>query len=145
VNEESPYRVRAQRTKMSTRMVAVAGNPIDVVNRSTGEVIGATPYVGKRMLRDRSDFVKLYDPDQLVVLKPCELLVFMCALARLSFDGKFVFDEGVFMEKTGYARGNVYKGLRGLIEKDYVRKDKRGSYWVNPNIAYRGSRDELLV
>ena len=130
---------------MRTRMVAVAGNPIDVVNRSTGEVIGATPYVGRRMLRDTSDFVKLYNPKQLARLRPCEYVVFMCALGRLTFEGKFAFDEEVFIEEAGYARGNVYKGLRGLIEKDYVRKDKRGSYWINPNIAYRGSRDELLL
>lgn len=143
--ENNPYRVQAERVKRRVRMVAVANNPIDVVNKVTGEVFTASPYVGSRAWRDVSDFVKLYSPGRLARLKPCELGVFMCALERLSFDGKFVFEEESFMEETGYARGNVYKGLKGLAEKDLVRKDKRGSYWVNPNIAYRGSRDDLLV
>jgi hypothetical protein len=64
----------------------------------------------------------------------------------LDFDGRFVFDGSDCVEQMGFKNSrSAYYGLRGLVEKDFVRRDKKGAYWVNPNIAYRGSRDELLL
>lgn len=140
----NPYRVEAQKLKRRVRLVAVTQNPIDVVNVATGEVQRATPYVGNRAWRDISDFVKLYDVQGLLRLKPYEWKVFMVALSELGFDGRFEFSEERYAEKIGCKRGLVYKGVRGLVEKDFIRRDKKGVYWVNPNVAFRGSRDELL-
>ena len=70
--------------------------------------------------------------------------VYAYGLHEMDFDGKFVFNESECMRLTGIGRTMVYDGLRGLISRDFIRKDKRGVYWVNPNIAFRGSRDELL-
>jgi len=146
MKEDSPYRVKADRVKRRVRMVAVANNPIDVVNKVTGEVFTASPYVGSRAWRDVSDFVKVYRPEDIGILSKREFMVFCWALGRLSFDGRFEFNGAECKEQMGFkCERSAYYGLKGLVEKDLVRKDKRGSYWVNPNIAYRGSRDELLV
>lgn len=142
----SPYRVSADRVKRRVRMVAVANNPIDVVNKVTGEVFTASPYVGSRAWRDVSDFVKVYRPEALGMLSQREYRVFCWALGRLDFDGRFVFNGEECREQMAFkTERSAYYGLRGLVEKDFVRRDKKGVYWVNPNIAYRGSRDELLV
>ena len=55
----SPYRVTGGRVKKRVRLVAVTDNPIDVINKTTGEVKTATPYVGNRAWRDISSFIKV--------------------------------------------------------------------------------------
>ena len=125
-------------------MVAVAGNPIEVVNRSTGEVIGATPYVGKRMLRDTSDFVKLYDTEALLSFGNDEWRVFVYCMGRLDFGGKCVVDVEDCMQKTGMCRSSIFNGLNKLVARDALRREGGGRYWINLNIAFRGSRDELI-
>lgn len=145
MKESSPYRVQPDKVKKGVRLSAVASNPIDLVSRSTGEVVGATPYVGRRTVRDISDFVKVYSPMELLELSERELKVFCWALSGLDFDGKFSFDGAKCKEELGFkCERSAYYGLKGLVEKDFIRKDRKGIYWINPNIAFRGSRDELM-
>ena len=119
---------------------------MEVVDRTTGEVKVATPYVGNRAWRDISDFVKVFDPISFLKLGERELKVFIWVLIALDFDGKFVFDGSKCCKEVGFkCERSAYYGLKGLVEKDFVRKDKNGVYWVNPNIAFRGNRDELMV
>ena len=145
MREDSPYRVTGTKIKKRVRMVAVSKDPLEIVNRVTGEVTQASPYVGKRQFRDVGEFIKIYDPLGLAQLKSYEAKVFYYALSKLDFDGLFVFETDECMEQTGLKRTSVFGGLGGLVEKDFIRRDKRGCYWVNPNIAFRGSRDDLLV
>ena len=140
----SPYSVVPDKVKKGVRLSAVASNPIDLVSKSTGEVVGATPYVGRRTVRDISDFVKLYDMRVLMKLGMAEIRVLMHMMGKLDFSGMVEFEEEECIEETELSRVSVYKGIRGLVEKDIIKKDKRAHYWVNPNIAYRGSRDDLL-
>lgn len=140
----NPYVVSEARVKKRVRLVAVANNPIDIVSRSTGEVVTATPYVGRRAIRDVSEFVKVYDPVEIGRMSVSEFRVFMYALSKMDFDGHFDLVVDECMELMGMCRRNVMYGIEGLIEKDAVRRDRRSAYWINPNIAYRGSRDELI-
>jgi hypothetical protein len=125
-------------------MVAVNKNPLEVVNTVTGEVTLASPYVGKRQYRDIGEFIKVYNPLMMMRMSKEEYRVFMYALCRLDFSGLFRFDTTDCMDSTGMSRSGVFRGLSGLLGMDAIRKDKRGLYWINPNIAFRGSRDELL-
>lgn len=125
-------------------MVAVTRNPLDVVNTVTGEVTRATPYVGSRAYRDISEFVKVYDWGALMKLKVYEFKVLCYALDKLDFEGKFLFSADECMIATGLGRRSVFDGLKGLMDLDYIKKEKKGMYWFNPNIAFRGSRDGLL-
>lgn len=140
----NPYTVRNTKVKRRVRMVAVNKNPLEVVNTVTGEVTLASPYVGKRQYRDIGEFIKVYNPLMMMRMSKEEYRVFMYALYKLDFSGLFLFDTDDCVEITGMSRSGVFRGLKGLLEKDSVRKDKRGAYWINPNIAFRGSRDELL-
>lgn len=136
--------VEDARVKKRVRMVAVADNPLDIVNTKTGEVKRAMPFVGNRAYRDVSEFVKVYDWMSLVQMKSYEWKVFGYACEELEFDGSFRMVYEDCMRMTGLSRSGVDKGLKGLVEKDYIRRECNGHYWINPNIAYRGSRDELL-
>ena len=141
---ENPYSVSDARVKKRVRMVAVTANPLDVVNTVTGEVQRAMPYVGKRAYRDVSDFVKVFDWREIMKMQSYEMKVFGYACEMLEFDGSFRVDYEECMRMTGLSKSGVSKGLRGLVDKDAIRREGNGYYWINPNIAYRGNRDELI-
>lgn len=132
------------RVKKRVRLVAVTQNPMDVVNIATGEVQRATPYVGNRAWRDVSDFVKVFDTDELLRMGKDEFRVFVYGWSRLEFNGKFDIEIEDCMEHTGLSRASIYRGLDKLVKRDAIRRDGGGAYWVNPNIAFRGNRDELM-
>lgn len=142
--EGNPYKVSGGKVKRRVRMVAVSKDTLEIVNKTTGEVTVASPYVGKRQFRDIDEFVKVYNVEMLYGLKPAEYNMMIYALSRLNFEGKFMFDEAECLAKTGLSARMLYYGLKGLLDRDFIRRDKRGAYWVNPNIAFRGSRDDLL-
>lgn len=144
MNKKSPYSVVPQKVKKGVRLSAVTRYPLELVSRTTGEVVGATPYFGRRALRDISDFIKIYKPAVLLHLVIAEIKVLAYMMEKLDFSGMVEFDEEESMEYTSLSRASVYRGISGLIRKDIIRKDKRAHYWVNANVLYRGSRDELM-
>ena len=141
---DSPYRVSGARVRRRVRMVAVADNPLEIVNKVTGEVSIASPYVGSRAWRDIASFIKVFDTDKISDLQRGEYSVFFWMLGKLDFDGGVLLDVDECARSRGISKRMVYYSVRGLVDKDFIRKDKRGMYWVNPNIAFRGNRDELL-
>ena len=72
----NPYKVESPALKKRTRMVAVTENPLEIVNKETGEVKSIIPYVGKKSVRDVTEFIKVYNPAALMNLKPCRQMVF---------------------------------------------------------------------
>lgn len=141
----NPYRIREARVKKRVKIIAVADCPMDIVNPVTGEVRRATPYMGSRRFRDTSDFVKMYDLKSIGMLSQREFKVFCWILDELDYTGTVTFSGERCKDEMGFkTERSAYYGLKGLVDKDFVRKDKKGLYWVNPNIAFKGSRDELL-
>ena len=140
----NPYKVESPTLKKRTRMVAVTENPLEIVNKETGEVTSIIPSVGKKSVRDVTEFIKVYNPAALMNLKPCEMKVLLYIMSVLRFGGEFSFECTECMKRTGMKKSSVYNGIVGLEDRDYIRRDENGKYWINPNIAYRGNRDELL-
>ena len=140
----NPYRLESPSTRRRVRMIAVTDSPMEVVNKSTGEVKIATPYIGNRSVRDVTEFVKLYDTKRLMDLHPYEWKVLLYAAEKLQYEGDWLFDYKECMSDTGMSKSNVFRGLEGLVGKDIIMKKNKGTYWMNPNIIYRGSRDSLL-
>ena len=141
---ENPYIVQPEKVKKRVRMIAVPKNPMDIVNTVTGEVERAMPIVGKRAWRDISSFVKIFDVKELIRMRSDEVRVFLYCMEVLDFDGKFLVDIDECKRMTGLCRSSIYRGIEKLTERDAIRRDGGGRYWINPNIAYRGSRDELM-
>lgn len=132
------------KVKRRVRLIAVTKDAMEVVNTTTGEVKAATPYVGNRAWRDVSPFVKVFDTEALLKLGMTEVKVFFYLLEIMDFNGRAYFEEDEFSALTGLGKRSAYYGLKGLVEKDFIRRDGGGAYWVNPNIAFRGNRDELM-
>ena len=140
----NPYVVSDTKVKKRVRLVAVTTNPMDVINTVTGEVQRATPYVGNRRFRDIGEFTKVYNSDVVFGLSVYALKVMLWIWYLMDYEGGFLFDADKCAEKIGVKRRMAYYGLQELKDKDIIRKDKGSKYWFNPNIAFRGSRDELL-
>lgn len=139
---KNPYEVKVKSFRRRRRFIAV-DNPIEVVNKVTGEVTNATPLVGNSCYRDTSPFVKLYDPSILFRLRGCECKVLGYVLDVMDYSGSFVLDVDVCSSATGVNKRTVYKALEVLVKEDVLMKNTRGRYWVNPNIACKGSRDGM--
>lgn len=142
--EGNPYKVLVKKCRKRFKADAVGTAPLETVNLKTGEVRSATQLVGTQKIYDTTDFVKLFEPGILVGMSSGAVAVFSYLMSRLQFGGYFVFNYNDCLEYTGYtSRQAVYRGLMELARMDVVRPKERGEWWVNPNIVYRGQRDEF--
>lgn len=118
---------------------------MEVVDKVTGEVKAVTPLVGNRAYKDTSEFVKLYEFDYLMDLKVYEMKVLLYMLREMSYQGMTIFKSSECAKVTGMSKSMVYMGLKGLIDRDVIRKEGQRMYWINPNIACKGSRDNFDI
>lgn len=139
---KNPYEVRVVSYRKKRKFIAV-DKPLEVIDKETGEVTTATPLVGNSSYRDTSPFVKLYDPRILLELKLNEVKVLSYILDRMDYSGVFVLDIDRCIDWTGLYPNTIYIAIRRLCALDVIRKDSKGKYWVNPNIACKGSRDGM--
>lgn len=139
---KNPYEVRVVSFRKKRKFIAV-DKPLEVIDRETGEVTTATPLVGNSSYRDTSPFVKLYDPSVLLELKLNEVKVLAYVLDRMDYSGIFILDVDRCVAWTGLYPNTIYIAIRSLCKLDIVRKDSKGKYWVNPNVACKGSRDGM--
>ena len=139
---KNPYEVRVVSYRKKRKFIAV-DKPLEVIDRETGEVTTATPLVGNSSYRDTSPFVKLYDPRVLLELKLNEVKVLSYVLDRMDYSGVFVLDVDRSVDWTGLYPNTIYIAIRRLCKLDIIRKDSKGKYWVNPNVACKGSRDGM--
>lgn len=141
---ENPYKVVVKSFKKRTRVLKVE-SPMEVVDKLTGEVKAVTPLVGHKAYRDTSEFVKLYEYDYLMGLATYEMKVFLYMLREMDYGGLVVFKVGECAMLGSMSRSLVYKGLKGLCDRDVIKKEGQKMYWVNPNIACKGSRDNFDI
>ena len=142
--EGNPDKVIARKVRTRFKADAVGTSPVETYNLETGEVRRAIQLVGANKVYDMTDFIKFYDPRVLVGMSSEAVAVFAYIVSRLQFGGYVQFDYKECVEYTGYhSRQSVYRGLMELGKKDVVRQKGRGEWWVNPNIVYRGQRDEI--
>lgn len=139
---KNPYEVKVTSFRKRRRFVAV-DQPLEVINKVTGEVTNATPLVGNSSYRDTSPFVKLYDTKVMLLLRLNEVKVLLYIFDRMEYSGLFVLDIDGCERFTGLNVRTVYKAITELVNRDVIRKESRGRYWVNPNVACKGSRDGM--
>jgi hypothetical protein len=142
IEVKNPYEVRVKSFRRKRRFVAV-DQPLEVINKVTGEVTNATPLVGNSSYRDTSPFVKLYDASILLLLRLSEVKLLSYILDVMDYSGIFILHMDKCVDVTGLSSNTVYISLRRLRELDVIMFDSRGRYWVNPNIACKGSRDGM--
>ena len=140
--DKNPYEVRVVSFRKKRKFIAV-DKPLEVIDRETGEVTTATPLVGNSSYRDTSHFEKLYDPSVLLGLKLNEVKVLAYVLDSMDYSGMFILDVDRCVGWTGLHPNTIYIAMRRLCKLDIVRKDSKCKYWVNPNVACKGSRDGM--
>lgn len=146
MKEGNPYKVIVKKFRKRFKAEAVGCDGVQIVDRSTGEIKTATQIVGNQRYYDTTDFVKLFEPAILVKMSRAEVVVFSYLVSRLQFGGYAVFDYKECLAYTGYnSRQALYRGLIGLNRHDVIRPKKRGEWWVNPNIVYRGQRSDFGI
>lgn len=139
--ESNPYELKVKKWRKRRRMLAVAETPLEIIDKSTGEIKGATPLVCGDRFRDTTDFIKIYEPKLLMNLSKAGSNMLFYVMSRMNFQGfaEFTYDQA--KEDTGYKTNkSIYDGLIELVEKDIIRPKDEGGYWINPNIMYRGAR-----
>lgn len=142
--EKNPYEVIVRKVRQRFKADAVGTAPVETYNLETGEVRHAIQLVGANRVYDVTDFIKFYDPSALIGLSSEAVAVFAYITSRLQFGGYVQFDYNECIEYTHYnSRQSVYRGLMELKKKDVVRLKGRGEWWVNPNIIYRGKREDI--
>lgn len=146
MNKDNPYKVVAKKHRKRFKAEVVGRNSVELIDRKTGEVKLATQIVGNSRYYDTTDFVKLFEPAILIKMSRAEVAVFCYLISHLQFGGYAVFDYNECLVYTGYnSRQTIYRGLVELNKKDVIRQKAKGEWWVNPNIVYRGQRDEFEV
>lgn len=140
--DKNPYEVRVVSFRKKRKFIAV-DKPLEVIDRETGEVTTATPLVGNSSYRDTSPFVKLYDTSVMLSLRLNEVKVLVYIFDKMEYSGLFVLDIDSCASFTGLNIRTIYKAVTELVNRDVIRKESRGRYWVNPNIACKGSRDGM--
>ncbi len=144
--EDNPYKVIVKKYRKRFKADAVGTAELEVINKTTGEIRTATQIVGNQRYYDTTDFVKLFEPAILARMNKNEVAVFSYLISRLQFGGYVMFDYKDCLQYTGYtSRQAIYRGLVGLTQRDVIRPKKKGEWWVNPNIVYRGQRDEFGI
>ena len=144
--EGNPYKVISKKCRKRFKADAVGTAPLETVNLMTGEVRRATQLVGTQKMYDTTDFIKFFEPAVLIGMSREAVAVFSYITSRLQFGGYVCFDYPDCIEYTGYhSRQSLHRGLKELEKKDVIRPKARHEYWVNPNIIYRGQRDEFFL
>lgn len=116
----------------------------EIVDTTTGEVIQDDVLMGRRRVVDKSQFAKIYASEIGVffgLTKPA-ISVFMYLAKVMDYDQRAYFDIYKDYKEVGY---NSYvapmKGVRELIGKNIIAKDKRANtWWLNPLIICKGER-----
>ena len=144
--EGNPYKVIIKKCRRRFKADAVGTAPIETVNLKTGEVRTATQLIGMHKFYDTTDFIKFYQPSVLIGLSREAVAVFSYITSRLQFGGYVCIDYADCISYTSYtSRQSIYRGLRELEKLDIIRPRSRHEWWVNPNIIYRGQRDEFEI
>lgn len=144
--EGNPYKVIVKKCRRRFKADAVGTAPLETVNLLTGEVRTATQLVGGQKVYDTTDFIKFYEPGILVGMSREAIMVFSYIMSNLQFGGYVQIDVPDCIEYTGYtSRQSISRAIKELEKMDVIRKRSKREWWVNPNVVYRGQRDEFTI
>jgi len=120
----------------------------EAYNTLTGELISDNVKIVITKSVDRSEFVKLFIKQiQLFFeIEGLEIKVFLYLAINLEIDsGKSKFDVLECCKSIGYTKPSVYRALGLLCKKGFIaRTNQSYYYWVNPSIAFNGSRMSII-
>jgi hypothetical protein len=116
---------------------------------SDGSMLDNTGIIAMKKKVDKSQFVKLYRDHlkEVFNLGNSEYKVFGYCLERSATNSDVIkLDIALCMGFTGIkSRTTIYRGISGLLEKSFIaRAYVRGLYYLNPSVAFNGTRLQIL-
>lgn len=136
----APYKVY-RKTKRKKFINASKPENVEYIDTKTGEVRQMVNLIGHTELVDSTDFVKLYDSDALMCLSLCGVRVLLYVMSEMRYNETITFDNDKCAEYVSGSRHYVYRGKKELEDSDIIRKAKGSTYYINPNVIYKGNRD----
>lgn len=142
--EVNPFVVTTKRFKR--RFVSTGSVVVERVDEETGEIIQEKKLTGEVQQVDVDNFIKLYEPKALLSMGGTTLRVFFYMLCRLQYKGIIPFDAKECATTLQLKSvSNIYKSIAELTNGGFIQKKDNNSFWINPNIAYRGVRQNLCT
>lgn len=131
------------------------GSRQELVDRSTGEV-RAISIIHTLEEKDDIEFVKVFAEGVRMAfgLGAAGAKVFQAVLKAYEAEkmtGGYIdsinlmwFDDGLNGEKIGMSERTFNRGLRELLEKDFISPKMPNVYWVNPALFFKGDRVKFV-
>lgn len=138
-----------------TKTVRTRSAPRDMMDPDTGEVIGAT-MIHTIEEKDEAQFVKVFAEG---VRRSFDLTkaghrVFQAVLERYQYTkmtggysdslSLYWFGNGLDGQDIGMSKFTFNRGLKELLEKQFLFPRKPNEYWVNPALFFKGDRVAFL-
>lgn len=120
----------------------------DVVNQYTGELMLSAAHMVISRPVDKKEFIKLFRIaiPTLYKLSDVSIKPYLYLVEGMPINSDwscFVLVD--CMKATGYSKPTIYKGLAELCKHNLIARTTTPlKYWMNPNIAFNGSRLKLI-
>lgn len=128
-----------------------SGRSEDLVNTSTGEIVGMAA-IHQVEERDDMEFVKIFAAGVAATyeLTKTAQRVFQVVLDQYQrtpmnkgfadYVNLFWFDDGIDGRKIEMSEYTFKRGLRELIDKSFLAPKDSASFWTNPALFFKGDR-----
>lgn len=114
---------------------------VEVVSKRTGEIRDTVAVVNEPVVVDTSSFIKLYSPMALFDLSVTAIRLFLYLISEMSYEGTVTLDiEKVRLDMGYKSPKSIRDAVAELRKKDCIRRKGIQEYWINPNIACKGTR-----
>lgn len=127
----------------------------DTMSEETGEIVSRTNIMVIEE-KDNENFVKVFADGVAASydLNPAARRVFMAVLREyelVPMTGGFVdainlpwFGDGLCGKDIGMSKRTFNRGFAELIEKRFISPKTPETYWVNPNLFFKGDRVQFI-
>ena len=143
--EESPFSADIKKGNKSI----VSSDIGETFSKFTGELISDRVSLVVSKSVDRSEFVKMFtgNINLFFSIGESEIKVFFHLLKNMEMNsGKARFYMDACKRNTGYSKVSVYSALGLLCSKTFIARSMYSHYyWINPSIAFNGSRMSIKV
>ena len=142
--------IRPQQITTKRRYIR-SGRSEDLVNTSTGEIVGMAA-IHQVEERDDMEFVKVFAAGVAATyeLTKTAQRVFQVVLDQYQrtpmskgfadYVNLFWFDNGIDGRKIEMSKYTFKRGLRELIDKSFLAPKDSASFWTNPALFFKGDR-----
>lgn len=153
--DSNPFMSQGAEIKTKTKTVRTRSTPRDMMDPESGEIIGAS-IIHTIEERDEAHFVKVFADGVKAAfdLTQTGARVFQAVLMeyqKAKMTGGFSdsvrlywFGDGLDGRAIGMSKFTFNRGLRELLEKQFIFPRSPNEYWVNPALFFKGDRVAFL-